>query len=187
MRPWDSRQPIPAELVGRASKIVLLALDADGVLTEGSLILGPSLEHDLRLFNTQDGAGIKVAQQAGLSIAIVSGRRSEAVARRARELGIRADLVHQGVERKDEVLRQLRSDYGLKRENAAFMGDDLPDLVTLKEVGFFFSPSDAAIDVVDAADVVTAARGGRGCVRQAIEFILRASGRWTELVDGFRT
>lgn len=159
----------------RASRIRLLVLDVDGVLTDGELVYGPSGEETKR-FHVRDGLAIQVARRAGIEIAIVSGRASAAVTRRMSELGITE--VHQGIDDKAAAVRALMGRLHLKAPEVAAMGDDLPDLPVMKMAGLALAPSDAAPEARRAAAWVTRARGGRGAVREAIEMLLRSRKAW---------
>lgn len=159
----------------RASRIRLLVLDVDGVLTDGELVYGPSGEETKR-FHVRDGLAIQVARRAGIEIAIVSGRASAAVTRRMSELGITE--VHQGIDDKAAAVRALMGRLHLEAPEVAAMGDDLPDLPVMKMAGLALAPSDAAPEARRAAAWVTRARGGRGAVREAIEMLLRSRKAW---------
>lgn len=162
--------------------ISLLALDVDGVLTDGTINIGPQGEV-FKGFNAKDGLGISCALRNGLQIAIITGRRSEIIHRRAEELGI--TLLCEGVKDKYAALSGLSKKLGLRLEQVAYMGDDLNDLPAFEAAGMVFAPSDAVDEVCEAADVVTIAEGGKGAVREAIELILRAQGRWDAIVEGY--
>ena len=159
----------------RARAIRLLALDVDGVLTDGRLYYGPDGE-EWKVFHVQDGLALRGAELAGLRVVILSARTSPAVSRRMADLGIRE--VHQGVENKSEFLAALLSRLGLSPEEVAYMGDDLPDLPLLASVGLALAPADAATRVRSIAHWVARRPGGFGAVRDAVEAILRARSAW---------
>jgi 3-deoxy-D-manno-octulosonate 8-phosphate phosphatase (KDO 8-P phosphatase) len=159
----------------RATRVRLLVLDVDGVLTDGGLYYGPNGE-ELKRFDVQDGLAIVEAQRAGLAIAIVSGRRSVAVARRAEELGIAE--VHQGVRDKSSVLEALRQRLELAPADLAVMGDDLPDLALMRGAGLSLAPANAVPEVKRVAHWVSRRSGGGGAVREAIEWLLRSRRAW---------
>jgi len=163
-------------------KVKVLILDVDGVLTDGGIVYD-SEGRELKRFNTKDGYGIKMARQAGLAVAIITGRSSLAVSKRAEELGIEAVL--QGVKDKVEALETLLKEKGWEAAEVAYMGDDLPDMPVMRRVGFPIAVCDAVEDVLKAAQYVTRLPGGKGAVREAIEFILKSSGRWENLKGGF--
>lgn len=160
----------------------LLVLDVDGVLTDGGLYYGPG-DVELKRFHTRDGLAMKASPGAGLAIAILTARSSVALTRRVNELGI--ELVVQGSGDKARDLRRLLTAAEATPEQTAYMGDDLADLGPMKRCGYAIAPADAASDVRAAADLVTQARGGHGAVREAIETLLRASGRWEQVLAGY--
>ena len=162
--------------------ICLLALDVDGVLTDGSINMGAQGEL-FKSFYAQDGLGISVALRNGLEIAIITGRKSEIFHRRAQELGIQ--MVQEGVKDKYLVLEQLQNQLGLSRGQVAYMGDYLNDLPAFRAAGVTFAPADAVEEVLEAASFVTEAAGGRGAVREAIAMILRAQNKWQQIVNAY--
>ena len=159
----------------RASRIRLLVLDVDGVLTDGVLVYGASGEETKR-FHVRDGLAIQVARRAGVEIAVVSGRASAAVTRRMSELGIVE--VHQGVADKESLLRGLLARLGVRAVETAVMGDDLLDLPVMRIAGLAMAPADAVPEVRRASDWVSRAAGGHGAVREAVEFLLRSRKAW---------
>lgn len=159
--------------------IRLLLLDVDGVLTDGRLGLSSGGE-EITFFSIHDGMGIRLAQEAGLTVGILSGRESRAMRRRARQLGIKLVLEGSEDKRKDFIALLARS--RLKKEEVAYVGDDLTDLPVLAEVGFSAAPADASPDVKERVHYVARARGGKGAVREVVEHLLRASGRWEKAV-----
>jgi 3-deoxy-D-manno-octulosonate 8-phosphate phosphatase (KDO 8-P phosphatase) len=163
----------------RAQKIRLLLLDVDGVLTDGSLFFGPAGE-TLKVFQVRDGHGIKMAQRAGIEVAFLSGRRSDAAFHRARELGI--TRFHEGVRDKVGVLEELRGALNLPLEAVAAVADDLVDLPLLARVGLAVAVADAVPEVLAAAHWVTSLGGGRGAVREVCDLILKAQGLWDQVV-----
>ena len=163
--------------IARAQRISLLCLDVDGVLTDGQLVYTADGQ-EAKAFNTQDGAAIKLAQRQGLEVAIITGRESPMVTRRAAELGIR--LCYHGSEAKDEVLAQLLLDSGRSPEAIAHMGDDLADLKVMRRVGLGLAPANAHPVVAAYADLITEAPGGAGAVREAVEALLTAQDRWAD-------
>lgn len=163
-------------------RICLLALDVDGVLTDGSINMGAQGEL-FKSFYAQDGLGISVALRNGLQIAIITGRKSEIIHRRAQELGIQ--MVQEGVKDKYLALEQLQNQLGLSRGQVAYMGDDLNDLPAFRAAGVTFAPADAVEEVREAASFVTEAAGGRGAVREAIAMILRSQNKWQQIVNAY--
>jgi 3-deoxy-D-manno-octulosonate 8-phosphate phosphatase (KDO 8-P phosphatase) len=166
----------------RAAKVRLLVLDVDGVLTDGRIYYGNDGE-ELKAFDIKDGLGIKLLQRAGVAVAIITGRQSEIVARRARELGIE-DLT-QGREDKLQALDELCQRRGLALEQCAYMGDDLPDLAAIRRAGLGMSVADASPVVRAAADWLSTRNGGEGAVREACEFILGTLGERERLEAEF--
>lgn len=166
----------------KLEKIRLLALDVDGVLTDGTINISGSGEL-FKGFNAKDGLGISCLQRYGIFVAIITGRKSEIIHRRAEELGIR--YLCEGVKDKYAALRQLCDELGLQQEASAYMGDDLNDLPAFKAAGFSFAPADAAAEVCERADFVTLACGGRGAVREAAKMIMEAKGIWQEAVASY--
>jgi len=164
--------------------IELLVLDVDGVLTDGRVILH-SDGGESKAFNILDGHGIRMWQRAGLKIALLSGRFSQATMRRAQELEIRH--VVQDCHFKLPALKQLLADLGLTPEQTAYVGDDLMDLPILRYVGFGVAVASAVEEVKEYAAYVTSRRGGEGAVREVIEHILKGSDRWAGLMERYLT
>ncbi len=165
----------------RLAKIKLLAMDVDGVLTDGSMVLGPI--GDIKLFNVLDGLGINLAISIGLEVAWITGNVSQAVADRARVLGVTE--LHQGARLKSVALRSIAEKRGLSFEEIAYIGDDLNDIPAIELAGVSFTVPNASDDVKDAVDFITDKPGGRGAVREVIEKILRTQGKWEEGVQVF--
>lgn len=157
----------------------LLALDVDGCLTDGRVVLGPWGE--VQAFCVHDGQGLKFLQRFGVEVAWITGRGSQATELRARELGVTE--LHMRVGPKEEVLGEVRRRLGIAREETLAMGDDLADLGLARASGFFAAPANARAEVRAAADLVTAAAGGAGAVRELCELVLRARGVWRGLVE----
>lgn len=168
----------PDEIAARAAGIELLLLDVDGVLTDGSVLYADD-GTELKRFHVRDGSGLKLWRAAGKRAAIVSGRKSVAVDRRAAELGIAPVL--QGCDDKLAGLATVLAHTGIAPERVCAIGDDLPDVPLFRACGLALSVADACAEARAAAHYVTAAPGGRGAVREAIEWLLRAAGRWDEL------
>jgi len=162
-----------AALRRRLSAVRLLAFDVDGVLTDGGILVHPD-GGESKWFHVRDGLGIIGALRAGLLVAFVSGRRSAAVAARAKDLGITSD--RQGVKDKAAEMRALRADLGLSKEEVAFLGDDIVDLPAYAESGVAVAVADAHPRARGAADAVCDADGGRGAARELIEAVLLARG-----------
>jgi 3-deoxy-D-manno-octulosonate 8-phosphate phosphatase (KDO 8-P phosphatase) len=166
----------------RAARLRLVALDVDGVLTDGRLYYGPQGEA-LKVFDVRDGHGIRMLQNQGVEVAILSARSSEIVETRARELGIRRVL--QGRDNKAAAWQELLAETGIAAEHAGFIGDDLPDLPVLVQAGLAATVADARIEVKNAAHWIAPQAGGRGAVRALAEFILQAKGiAYAEMTQG---
>ena len=162
-------------LAERCANIELLVLDVDGVLSDGSITYGGA-DVELKAFHVRDGSGLKLWTAAGKRAAIVSGRESAAVTRRAGELGI--DLVFQGVQDKLAALDSILATARLGPKQTAAIGDDVPDLPVFRAIGLAVAVADACPEVRCAAHHVTQARGGRGGVREVIELVMRCQGIW---------
>lgn len=182
---YKEKQELSTEsLTASLQKIKLLALDVDGVLTDGSIYISPAGEV-FKGFNAKDGMGISCALRNNLQIAVITGRQSPIVERRCEELGIK--LFMQGVKDKRLALQKMAQELGLTREEIAYMGDDLNDIPAFKASGLNFVPADGSIEVLAVADIITKAKGGRGAVREAITMILAAQDNWEQIVNSYLT
>jgi 3-deoxy-D-manno-octulosonate 8-phosphate phosphatase (KDO 8-P phosphatase) len=166
----------------RAGAVRLMAFDVDGTLTDGGIQIGPTGE-TFKRFSVRDGFGLVLLQQAGIRVALVTGRSSPIVAERAREL--RIDTVLQGVADKADAMRLLCVQSGLDASEAGFMGDDWPDLPAMLAVGFAATVADAAPEVRRVAHWTARAPAGAGAVRELAEFLLRAQGRFGAALGRF--
>ena len=155
--------------------IQLLILDVDGVLTDGSLILG-SDGQEYKLFNSKDGAAIKWWLRSGRQMAWISGRESPAVLHRAGQLGVQH--VYQRILEKLPVYTRLLEELDIPENKTAYIGDDLVDLPIMSRCGFAISVADAMDEVRARADLITERSGGRGAVAEAVRFLLQAAGDW---------
>lgn len=173
----DNHPDYPPDVWQRAAKIRLLLLDVDGVLTDGSLYFDAKGESH-KVFHVRDGHGIKLAQGAGIEIALLSGRRSDAAYHRAKELGI--SRFYEGLRDKVAVLEELRAALALFAEEVAAVGDDLVDLPLMSRVGLAVAVADAVPEVQAAAHWTTIRPGGKGAVRDVCDLLLQAQGRWEE-------
>ncbi len=163
----------------RARKIRMLLLDVDGVMTDGGILLGP--EHiEMKRFHGHDGIGIALARAAGLLIGILTGRDSEAVRKRAKELEV--DEVQQGSFHKEKGFDEILKKRGLKDEEIAYMGDDLLDIPILKRAGLSICVSNGVEEAKKVSHYVTKKKGGEGAVREAIEMILTKKGKKKEAI-----
>lgn len=183
-RERESRQNDPdrQRILARAKEIQLLLLDVDGVLTDGSLVYsGNSAES--KSFNTQDGFGLRLLQEAGIEVGIITARQSEVVARRANELKIR--YIYQGMRNKNDALKEILRASGYRPFQVAYMGDDWLDLVLLQQVGLAIAPANGVREVKEIAHFVTERQGGSGAVREACELILAAKNLVAELLQKY--
>ncbi len=167
----------------RAIAIKILLLDVDGVLTDGRLYFGNNGE-ELKAFNIQDGLGIKFLQRQGIRVGIVTGRTSQLVSNRARDLGI--NIVVQGREDKLNAIHELIAREKIQLKEVACMGDDLPDPSAIAAVGLGMTVANGVAAVKKEAHWISQHRGGEGAVREACELILDAQGKWNSLLSGYR-
>lgn len=179
----ELQQLSPEALRQKAKMIKLVALDMDGTLTDGSIIICADGEMFKR-FNVKDGLGITAAKRYGLRIAVITGRKGPIVQRRADELGIGSDVMS-GIAAKKQALLALTEKYNLTLDNIAFMGDDLNDLPALLIAGLSAAPADAAEDVKRRVDFIAPHKGGQGAVRDLLELILKAGGFWQAIVKEY--
>lgn len=181
--PFTRAAPRPgrltADVLRRARRVRLLVLDVDGVLTDGRIVYTAGGD-ELMAFHILDGHGIKLAIRAGLRVAIITGRESPMVARRAKDLGVTE--LHQRVEAKRGSFESLLARHDLAPADAACMGDDLLDLPLLAGTGLAITVPSGAAEVRAAAHYTTRRPAGAGAVREAIELILKSQGRWDDLI-----
>ncbi len=168
--------------MAKAKDIRLLLLDVDGVLTGGSLLYTGSMEES-KAFNTQDGFGLRLLQEAGIDVGIITARKSEVVARRATELKMR--FVYQGVPNKSGAFKDILKVSGLRPFEIAYMGDDWLDLVLLHQVGLAIVPANGVREVKEMAHFITERMGGEGAVRDACDLILDAKNLTAELLQKY--
>lgn len=166
----------------KLEKIKLLVLDVDGVLTDGTLIINPD-GRESKAFNTFDGHGIRMWQRAGMQTALLSGRFSEPTAIRAKQLDI--EHVIQDCHNKLPAFKALIEELNLLPENAAYIGDDLPDLPSIRYAGLGATVANAPDVIKKYADFVTPSSGGCGAVRELIEYILKNTDKWQELMQRY--
>jgi len=169
----------PPEVWQRAQAIRLLILDVDGVLTDGRLYFDAQGE-PLKVFHVRDGHGIKMAQRAGIEVALLSGRRSEAALHRATELGI--NRFFQGLRDKLATMKEIEAVLQIRPQEVAVVGDELVDLPIMARAGLAVAVADAVPEVLAAAHWVTTNPGGRGAVREVCDLLLKAQGKWEEIV-----
>lgn len=166
----------------RAYPIKLILMDCDGVLTDGRIILLPD-GSEIKFFHVQDGQGIALARQAGLLTGIISGRESTVLLRRAAEMHI--DIVKQRVADKKAAYQEILTNLSLRDEQVAFIGDDLPDLAPMRQVGLAIAVANAVAEVKQIAHFITLRTGGQGAVREAVEMILQAKLQWQEIINKY--
>jgi 3-deoxy-D-manno-octulosonate 8-phosphate phosphatase (KDO 8-P phosphatase) len=169
-----------AAVLSRARRVAMMIFDVDGVLTDGTLYLTDKGE-EMKAFNTLDGHGMKMLREAGITLAIITGRDARCVELRARELGV-AHL-WQGANDKLAVFGEALARTGLTAEQTGYMGDDLPDLPLLARCGFAAAAAQSPEAVRRAAHYVSHAHGGRGAVREVCELILRAQGKLDAAIE----
>src|SRR5687768_4746221 len=162
----------------RAADIKLIVSDVDGVWTDGRIIY-TSAGDEIKEFNVRDGLGVKLAQRAGITVALLTSRQSPVIERRARELGI-VDVLQGAVNKLVETEK-----LGVPFEHIAYIGDDLPDLAPMSRAAISAAPSDAAPDVLAAATWKLTAAGGRGAFRELVDRLLRERGDWDAVVKEF--
>jgi 3-deoxy-D-manno-octulosonate 8-phosphate phosphatase (KDO 8-P phosphatase) len=167
-------------ILTRLSRIRLVALDVDGVLTDGKLFILPDGQA-LRGFHIKDGYAIQLAIKKGLEIAIISGSGDDAVFSRFNKLGVRHIFL--GVQDKKNTLQTLLEKNGVSAAEVLFMGDDVPDVAVMQSVGLSACPADAANDVRQLADYISPLDGGTGCVREVLEKILKLQDKWDRETD----
>lgn len=166
--------------------IKAIAYDLDGVATDGSIIpVGPTPEDLVRVVNAKDSFASRVASQKGFIMAVISGGDTQALRSRCLHMGIREENLYLGVRGKLAVFVEFCRRNGLDPSEVAYFGDDIPDTQVLRACGFGIAPADAVEEAKAAADYVTKLPGGRGCIREGIEMILKAQGQWTFDEDHF--
>lgn len=176
-------ETIPTEVIGRAAKVRLLICDVDGVLTNGQLFFTPTGD-ELKGFHARDGHGIKLVQRAGIETAVISGRRSPAVALRMESLGVRH--VYQGHEHKLAAFEELIEKLGISPEETCFIGDDLLDLTLLRRVGLAVAVADAHFTIQNVVHYTTQLPGGFGAVREICDLILYAQDKLEATVSSYQ-
>lgn len=169
-------------IAARCRAIELILADVDGVLTDGAIVFD-NQGIELKRFHIRDGLAIQLWQRGGGRFGIITGRTSHIVEIRAAELGI--SLVRQGIDDKLSVARGLMDELGLRAEQVAYIGDDLPDLAVVQKVGLGIAVADACSELREAAHYVTTLAGGQGAVREVVEMVLKAQGRWDDLIGTY--
>ena len=183
MGPSEQLKQLPKELQARLAKVELLALDVDGVLSDGTLYYGASGE-EMKGFSILDGLGVKMLQRANVRVALITGRSSPLTAKRAEELGI--EQLVQGREDKKIALRELAARLNIDLDCVAYMGDDLPDLGAIQTAGVGISVPNGYWWVRQQADFCTRQFGGRGAVREVADLLLCARNKLDEMLDTYQ-
>jgi len=169
-------------LLEQASHIKALVLDVDGILSDGFVTLTNSGD-EIKNFDIRDGLGMKLVQQAGVKVIIITGRTSHIVEKRMNALGV--DLIYQGREDKGVALREACAQLNLAPEDCLYMGDDWPDLSAFAIAGMKVTVPNGHVEVRRRADLVTQAQGGRGAVREICDMILTAKGVYQSLLEKY--
>lgn len=170
------------DIIQKAKQIKLVIFDVDGVLTDGRLFFDQK-GTEYKSFNAKDGQGLKLLMQSGVQVAIISGRKSKAVEIRMKNLGI--PHVYQGHENKISAFAALCKDLNIKPEEAAHVGDDLPDLAIMSRAGLAIAVQDAHQEVIKRADWQTHLQGGQGAAREVCDFIMQAQGTLAAALEEF--
>jgi 3-deoxy-D-manno-octulosonate 8-phosphate phosphatase (KDO 8-P phosphatase) len=178
---------ISPSLKKRAAQIKVLLMDVDGTMTDGSVTLlsqpdGTALE--IKNFDAHDGQGLTLAQSAGLRTGCITGRESAALLRRAHEM--KMEFIYMKQPLKIPAYEEILAKAGIADSEAAFVGDDLPDIPLMRRCGLAVAVGDAVVEVKKAAHYTTKALAGRGAVREAVELILKSKGIWEEMIDKAR-
>ena len=163
-------------------EINTIFLDVDGTLTDGKVYLDNG-KNEFKAFNVKDGLLVVAAVKMDYDVIIMTGRKSEVVARRAAELGIAE--YYQGVRDKKQALEKLMKKKGITYDNLAYLGDDLNDLAVMKEAGFAGCPADAAAEVKEISDLISEFNGGAGAVREILTHLLKAKGDYRKVIESF--
>lgn len=171
------------ELTAKIKNIKMIIMDIDGVMTRGDIALGNRSE-EIKVFDVQDGMGITLARLAGLKVGIITGRESELVSRRARELKI--DVLIQGSFFKLPAYLEILKSYQLTDQEICYIGDDIPDMDILERVGLAVAPANGRPEIKAMVDFTTQENGGEGSVRKVIDVILKTQGKWEEVVSKCR-
>lgn len=175
---------ITGDAIDRAKKVKLIIFDVDGVLTDGGIYHGSNGEL-FKSFHCRDGFGITLSHSCGIKTAIITGRKSQMTAYRADELKISA--VMQGQMNKRDAYKKLKAQFNLSDEEICYVADDVIDLPVFVQVGFRAAVGDAVAEVIERAHFVANNLGGRGAVREVIEFILKAKGFWQGIIERYTT
>lgn len=175
---------INKNLLHKAKNVQLLILDVDGILTDGKIYY-TSDGKEIKAFNVLDGHGIVMLRNAGIKTAIISGRKSNTVKIRAKELGI--SYVYQGVFDKVKVMKEIIKKEKIQIQNVCYMGDDVTDLELLSKAGFSVTVENGVPEVKSIVDYITTKKGGEGAVREIAEIILKARGLWEDIIKNYKS
>lgn len=178
----DSHSQTATDITDRARRIKLLLMDCDGVLTDGRLWLTADGDEQ-KAFHARDGQGISLLHRAGLQTGIITGRTSSAVDRRAQDL--KMSYVQQYAKDKIKALEEILAAAGVTTDECAYIGDDVGDIPVMRRVELAVAVSDAVEETKQAAHYITALKGGQGAVREVCDLVLKAQGRWDELMERF--
>lgn len=186
--PPESSSPLPpaqdSSVQDRAKKIRLFLMDVDGTLTDGGVCLmslpGGDAVAELKVFNSQDGLGLKLAHIMGIATGFITGRKSAAVLQRAKELSV--EYVYMGQATKTAAFEECLQKSGVRESEVAYLGDDLPDMPVARRCGLAVAVADAAPEMKQICHYVTRAAGGKGAAREVVELILKAQQRWEEAI-----
>ncbi len=170
------------EITEKLKKIKIIILDVDGVMTDGKIIYGSNGD-DVKEFDVRDGHGIKLAVRAGLDVAIITGRTSQIIARRAKELGI--ERVYEKALNKVEAFNDILKKGDYTAEETAYIGDDLPDIPVMRRAGFSVAVNDAVEEVAEIADYIAENAGGCGAIREILDIILKTQGKWESVMERY--
>ena len=174
------------DIQSRAARVKLLLMDVDGVLTDGHLINVPGSDGimvETKAFDSQDGIALQWLSWHGVQTGVISGRVSPATAERARQ--VKMTYVYQGHIEKIPILEDIFAKSGIAAADTAYVGDDLTDVVIMRRVGLAIAPANARPEVKRAAHVVLTASGGSGAVREVVELLLNAQGKWAEILKKY--
>lgn len=176
-------QEISPSLKERVSRIRLLILDVDGVMTDGRIVMN-DLGQEMKFFDVRDGHGLKLIMRYDVDVVLLTGRQSAVVEHRAKDLGIRE--IHQKVWHKLSVYEEIIQHRGLQDDEVAFVGDDIIDVPVLKRVGFSVAVANAMEETKQVVHYVTSQAGGRGAVREVCDLILKAKGHWADIAEKYQ-
>jgi 3-deoxy-D-manno-octulosonate 8-phosphate phosphatase (KDO 8-P phosphatase) len=175
--------PMNPDIESRAARVKLLLMDVDGVLTDGHLINVPGVDgkmYETKMFDSQDGIALQWLSWHGIQTGVISGRVSPATEERAKQ--VKMTYVYQGHIEKVPILEEIQKANGVAFDEIAYAGDDLTDIVVMRRVGLAIAPANARDEVKRAAHHVTAGAGGAGAIREVCEMLLKAQGKWAEIL-----